>query len=116
MIKIKKVKVYVAGPYSGGDVCINVKNAIDMGDRILEAGMHPFIPHLTHFWHMAHPHDYEIWIETDLVWLEVCDVMIRLPGESSGSDGEVRHAKGLNIPVFYNFEDLCDFVNDRKTL
>lgn len=35
-----------------------------------------------------------------LQWLERCDAIIRLPGDSSGADAEVRRAEQLKLPVF----------------
>lgn len=93
-------KVYVAGPYSAGDVALNVRAAIDAGDRILQAGGIPFIPHLVHFWHMLHPRTYAQWISWDLQWLAVCDDLVRLAGESPGAEIEVMRATELEIPVF----------------
>lgn len=99
------MKVYVAGPYSIGDVGANVRDAIIAGDRLLQAGHDPYIPHLNHFWHMIRPHAYNRWLDLDLRWLPTCDILVRLPGESPGSDKEVELAKQLNIPV-YTLEEL----------
>jgi hypothetical protein len=108
-LKIKRV--YVAGPITKGDQFINVRNAIIAGTKILEAGYHPFIPHLTCIWHMCCPGDYERWMAYDFTWIEVCDALIRLPGESSGSDREVLFAASKNIPVYFSVES---FLNDMK--
>lgn len=55
-------RVYVAGPYSRGDVTENVRAAVRAGDAIAEAGGIPFIPHLSHLWQLICPHEYEFWI------------------------------------------------------
>ena len=99
-------KVYIAGPYSKGDVAQNVRNAILAGNRLAQAGYIPFIPHLTHFWHLLCPHDWEFWLEQDFVWLEACDCLLRLPGESTGADLEMERAQELNIPVYLSIEGL----------
>jgi len=111
-MKRNKLKVYIAGPYTNGDVCVNVKAAMDMGDRVLAAGYNVFVPHLYHFMHMNKQHHYKTWIDTDIVWLEVCDAMIRIPSmiSSSGSDGEEAYAKELDIPVFHSFEDFMNWT------
>lgn len=96
----QKIKVYVAGSYTKGDVAVNVKNALDAANLLVEAGFYPFVPHLTHFWHMAHPRPYEFWLELDNLFLPACDALLRLPGESSGADKEVELAIKLKIPVF----------------
>lgn len=103
------MKVYIAGPYTKGDVAINVRDAIIAGDTVYKAGHHPFIPHLTHFWHMVCPGPYEQWIAIDLEWLPDCQALIRLPGASSGADNEVNAAVKLGIPVYFSVEG---FIKD----
>lgn len=101
---VSVLRVYVAGPYTKGDVAMNVRAAIEAADRILKAGHVPFLPHLTHFWHLVCPGPYEQWIDFDLKWLPVCDALVRLPGESRGADGEVAAAEELGLPVFHGLE------------
>lgn len=93
-------KIYVAGPYTLGDVAVNVRAAIDAANQLLALGFIPFVPHLSHFWHMIAHHPYEDWIRYDLQWLEACDAVLRLPGESKGADLEVKRAGELHIPVY----------------
>lgn len=100
------MRVYVAGPYTKGDVAVNVRNAILAGQELIEAGHAPFIPHLSHFQHLLVPGPYEQWIALDLVWLEVCEALIRLPGESDGADAEVRRATMLSLPVYASVEEF----------
>lgn len=99
-------RVYVAGPYTKGDVAMNVRVAIEAGDRLAKAGYVPFIPHLTHFWHLLYPHEWKFWCEQDLHWLEICDCVLRLPGESVGAALEVYRACELGIPVYLSIEAL----------
>jgi hypothetical protein len=100
--------VYIAGPYTKGDVAVNVKNAVMMGNNLRSLGFTPFIPHLTHFWHLIQEHGIEYWYAYDMEWLEKCDALFRLPGESVGADKEVERAKQLGIPVFTSFIDLIN--------
>jgi hypothetical protein len=94
-------KIYVAGPYSKGDAEENVRNAIDVANQLADMGYAPFVPHLSHFWHMRRPRPYEFWLELDNAFLPHCDALLRLPGESNGSDAEVRLAESLGIPVHH---------------
>lgn len=96
------MRIYIAGPYTQGDVAQNVKTAISEGDYLARFGHVVFIPHLTHFWHMVHAHEYEFWMNQDLAWLEVCDAVLRLPGESQGADREVEAAKAAGKPIYYS--------------
>ena len=99
-------KVYVAGPYSTGDVAQNVRNAILAADKLAQAGLFPSIPHLSHFWHLLCPHDWKFWLAQDFVWLEACDVLLRLPGESEGADLEVQRARELGMTIYWSVESI----------
>ena len=100
------IKVYVSGPYTTGDTCVNVRRAIDMGNKLLELGYAPFVPHLTHFWNLIHRHGWKKWMKYDLSMVEVCDCILRLPGVSRGGDIEVLHADKRGKLVFYSVADL----------
>ncbi len=92
--------VYVAGPYTKPDPAINTGFAIEQANVLFNNNFIPHIPHLTHFWHFKCNRPYHDWIRLDFIWLEKCDVMIRLPGESRGADFEAQHATKKGIPVF----------------
>lgn len=100
------VRVYVAGPLTAGDPVLNVRAAVQAGQRLLEAGLVPFVPHLSMLWHLVCPNPYETWIKLDLAWLETCDAVLRLPGRSPGVDGEVMRAFELGLPVYMDVDDL----------
>lgn len=101
------MKIYVAGPYTRGDVAINVRNAIQAGDLIAARGHTPFIPHLSHFWHLLKPHeDINFWYSQDIEWLKVCDALLRLPGESAGADRELEIARELGLEIFYTIPSI----------
>jgi len=102
---MKKV-IYIAGPYTKGDVALNVRNAIDAGDTLLEKGYIPFVPHLSHFWHFISPKTHREWLEIDKAILERCDALLRLEGESAGADEEVNHARQLGIDIYWSIKDL----------
>ncbi len=38
--------------------------------------------------------------------LQLCDAVLRLPGESKGADNDVRIAEERGIPVYYRLEDV----------
>ena len=99
-------RVYIAGPYSNGDVAAHVRNAYEVANRLLDCGLAAFVPHHTHFWHLMFPRPYDEWLKLDLAFLPCCDAVLRLHGESPGADGEVQEARSLGIPVFDNVADL----------
>lgn len=100
------MKIYIAGPYSNGDVEENVRIAIHAGDYVARFGHIPFIPHLTHFWHMLIHHDYEFWMKQDMEWLKECDALLRLEGESKGADREVAMAQELGLKIYTSVFDV----------
>lgn len=98
--------VYIAGPYEGsGNLAANVGRAMRMAHALMDVHLHPFCPHLCHFLELGHSRPRADWIAFDLAWLGQCDYLVRLSGESPGSDREVEEAHGLHIPVFYVVED-----------
>ncbi len=103
--------IYIAGPLCKGDVAVNVRNAILAADTLLSFEYAVFLPHLTHFWHLVLPNEYEDWLRLDLAWLEKCDCLIRLPGESSGADREAARARELGLPVFDGVEAFLKEVS-----
>ncbi len=98
------MRIYVAGPYTTGDVAINVHKAIEVATTLLEMGHTPFIPHLSHFWHLVSPQDYDVWIEWDMAWLEFCEAVLRLPGLSPGADKECEWALAHGMTVYMDIE------------
>lgn len=99
-------KIYIASPYTKGDIAVNVKTQIDCANELMNLGFSPFIPLMSHFQHMMHPRPYQDWINNDLEWIGVCDALLRLPGESIGADMEVIFSQTKGIPVFYSVEEL----------
>ncbi len=102
-------KVYIAGPYTKPDPCINTKESIDVANRLMELGFVPFVPLLSHFWHTMTPKPYGVWLAYDLEWVGACDALLRTPGDSSGADLEVAHAIKIGVPVFYDILALVDY-------
>lgn len=107
----QRLRVYVAGPYSGGDQMANVRRAVLAGHDLLRAGHLPFVPHLNHFADYLCPQAYETWMLYDLSWLEVCHCVVRLSGASNGADREVERAKVLGMPVYFGLEDFFQQVS-----
>lgn len=95
----KMPRLYIAGPYSGGDQIVNVRNAVLAGEAARALGWSVYIPHLNALWHAIAPHDWEFWLRHDLEWLEACDALLRLPGESVGADREVVRAAALGVLI-----------------
>lgn len=99
-------KIYIASPYTIGDVAVNVKRQIDAANELIALGYAPYTPLLSHFHHLIHPNHYDTWMDVGLTWLVQCDAVLRLPGESKGADIEESKAYECGIPVYYNVRDL----------
>ena len=106
------IKVYIASPYTLGDIAVNVKRQIDAVDELMNYGFAPFAPLYSHFQHMVHPRPYEDWVDVDLEWVKVCDCVLRLDGESKGADGEVNLAQTMGKPIFYSVEDVAIYYGE----
>lgn len=107
------IRVYVAGPYTHGDVAQNVAAAMRAADELIEAGFAPFVPHLSHFQHLAHARPYHVWTALDFSWLAVCDAAVRLPGLSPGADAEIKWCLLHRVPVFASIQDLIAVMRGR---
>lgn len=99
-------KVFISSPYTKGDVAVNVRNSLEMADLLMDKGFAVFAPLLAHFQHMMFPRPYDEWLRHDLAWLKECDCVIKLPGESKGSDIECAFSDQSGIPVYHSIDEL----------
>lgn len=104
--------VYIASPFTKGNTATNLRISIDLADKLLMTGYIPFVPLLSHFWDIVYSHEPNVWYNFDLKWLERCDCIIRLPGESKGADLEEEHARKLNMPIFYSYEAFVRYAGN----
>jgi Domain of unknown function (DUF4406) len=107
-------RIYVAGPYTQGDVAVNVRNAYAAANHLADLGFAPFVPHSTHFWHILFPRPYEFWLELDCQFLPSCEAVLRLPGPSNGADKEVNLARTIGIPVFTDINELVNHFKETR--
>lgn len=93
------LRVYISHPITKGDGCDNFYECCKAQQKLMDAGFAVLNPGLS----MMHPNakniHWQTWIDSDLKWVEVSDVVIRLPGESKGADIETAHAREKGIPV-----------------
>lgn len=100
------MKVYVAGPYTQGDPVLNVRAAVEAADAIIEAGHVPYVPHLSMLWHLISPRPVDFWYGYDLLWLQECDAVLRIVGDSTGADNEVKEAERIGLPIYHSIGEL----------
>lgn len=105
------IKVYIASPYTIGDPEINVRRQIDAAQELMNAGFAPYAPLLNHFHHLIYPR--QDWIEFDLLWLKICDCVLRLEGKSKGADIECDYARKNYNPVFFNIVEIEKYFLDK---
>jgi len=98
--------IYVSAPYTLGNLIINVKNACEAGNLLLDKGHVPLIPHLMMLWELHSPKPYSEWMRICLALLGKCDALLRLEGFSKGADIEVKIAKEAGIPVYFNLQEV----------
>jgi nucleoside 2-deoxyribosyltransferase len=106
--------IYLAGPMTKPDLITNARLAIEAGDRLINAGFVPYLPQTGLLWELHRPRSYESWMRLDFAWVERCDALVRLPGESPGADREVEHARRIGKPVWEWQDFLIDFVHPRE--
>lgn len=102
----KIVKVYIASPYTEGDAAQNVRLQINFANKLMNEGFYPYTPLLSHFHHMIYERTYDDWMDHCMVWVDSCDCLLRVGGNSKGAEKEIEHAKDIGIPIFYNLNDL----------
>ena len=110
------IKVYVAGPLSTGgysDSCANIRHAIDVGHELMTKGFAPYVPHYSHFANLFHMRTWQEWMDQDKIWVNSCQALLRLPGESKGADVEVGWAQAARIPVFTTVDALVAWAKGR---
>ena len=99
--------IYVAGPYRANteeQKQVNIKVARDAGAELMRRGYVPFIPHsMTADFDIDYPDiDDDVYIQTDLCWLRLCDGILMLPNweDSLGARIEFEVAVHLGKAVY----------------
>lgn len=112
---MNKIAVYIASPYTQGDVAANVNRSFIVALDLIKKGFLPYCPLWTHFLHFLFPQSYEFWMDFSMSWLERCDCVLHLPGESYGADKEVELAHKLEMPTFDSVDALVEFWKNTDT-
>jgi hypothetical protein len=122
--KPAKPLVYIASPYTGGDVGVNVRCSIAAMVRLIsEDDCIPISPlSLSHLAHIVYPLDYETWMRYDFDLIARCDAVLRInaelggyfQSESPGADREVEHAISLGKAVLHGMDELEEWLARRN--
>lgn len=112
-------KVFISGAMSSDNIftiCNNIHEGIKLGNILIDKGYSPYIPHLDIFIKIQCGVNLNISIQKyyDYVmeWLKVCDYILVCPNykNSVGVAQELEKAKELNIPIFYDINELESYV------
>jgi hypothetical protein len=120
-----KPTVYIASPYSRGDVVLNTHFQCKLFDQLLTDGkVLPVAPLWSHFQHLMFPRPYDDWIRYDQEMLRLYDCCLRLTAnipqqsysesQSTGADAEVDSFLKMGKPVFRSIEDLYAWVDSKN--
>ena len=104
--------IYLAQPISKGNSFQNIRDGVIVSDFLMRKGYVVFNPGLSALHDMIiYNTPYELYMSQDFAWIEKCDCLIRLPGDSPGADREIEYAKQHNVPVFYGVAAFLDHVD-----
>ncbi len=112
--------ILIAGPYRSGTgddpqkMADNLKRLEAPSYALFKAGHVPMIGEWVALpvWHAAGGREIgdalheEIFYPTAHRLLELCEGVLRLPGDSKGADNDVRIARERGIPVWHRLEDV----------
>lgn len=124
---MKKIKAYIASPYTNGWAADNIRRQLEAKHILMDAGFTPFAPLECHFGEIYKHREEHDWFEWDCEWLEICDILTRIcPLDengneifSEGADEEERRARkwGKLVFTFKDTEELkrwADNVNKEE--
>ena len=108
-------KIYVAGAYSANntlDTFNNMRKGMRAGLEVLLAGYAPFVPWFDYHLQLMLRGNENLMVQDyynySLAWLEVSDALYVILGseKSVGTQNEIKRAQELNMPIYYNMEEL----------
>lgn len=125
-VKKHRPLVYLASPYSQGNVNLNTRFQCEMFDKLMNDGIvWPIVPLWSHFQDVMFPRAYEDWMDYDFALLDRCDALIRLDARhtptgyhqhaSTGADREVAYVSDvLGLPVFFSIRELYSWADELR--
>jgi hypothetical protein len=113
-------RIYIAGPYSAGDVLTvfeNMRKGMVLATKVRQLGFAPFCPWMDFMYYFVNNSEsfsLENCYEYSLAWLEVSDAILFTPNwkESHGAIQEHEYAIRKKIPVFHSLAALALFKED----
>lgn len=118
--KGKRFFVYVGGPISKGSWDGNMLQATRAFNMFVYGGLIPFVPHATSTLNkqyvsgkisIAPTDDYNFWLGYDFSYLrDVMHAMLRMSGDSWGTDRESEYMISIKKPVFDTVEEIFEYA------
>lgn len=125
--RYRRTVIYISGPITNGGGPVDIQavgSAVSVGLDLIEEGYSVIMPQLTAFCQKALADagiiwgrhgvncglSHHTWLDVDFAIVDICDVVLRMPGPSKGADMEVTHANRHGIPVYYNSMSLLEEV------
>jgi hypothetical protein len=121
----RPLMILIAGPYRGGTgddpekMAANLRRLEEASWPLFAAGHIPMIGEWVALpvWRSAGGSEVgdvrwnEVQYPTAARLIERCDAVLRLPGESTGADNDVRLARTRGIPVYFRVEEVPGVVS-----
>ncbi|MGB9708136.1 MAG: DUF4406 domain-containing protein [Candidatus Pacearchaeota archaeon] len=110
----RKYRVYIAGKLNdmAVDYIKNLHFMIKEAEKVRKRGFSVYVPCLDFLMGLvAGDYEYNDYFENSQEWLKASEVVYACDNwkNSNGAKKEIELAKSLNIPVFYNLEDLLSW-------
>jgi hypothetical protein len=116
----RPLMILIAGPYRGGTgddpgkMAANLRRLEEVSWPLFAAGHIPMIGEWVALpvWrsaggsHVGDARWNDVQYPTAARLIERCDAVLRLPGDSTGADTDVRLARARGIPVYFRVEDV----------
>jgi hypothetical protein len=112
------MRIYIAGPYSPrchdsnaciGEVEMNVRHAIAIGNQLISMGHTVFVPHLSHYQANAPNgrHDWP-WYDMDNTFIDHWAEALFYIAPSIGADAEKARAEERGLKIYTKLGDVPD--------
>ncbi|MEU4695325.1 DUF4406 domain-containing protein [Actinoplanes sp. NPDC023714] len=108
----KPMLILIAGPYRSGTgddpakMAANLARLEEAAGPIYQAGHVPMIGEWVALPVFRYLLDKDVFYDTAHRLLQHCDAVLRLPGESTGADQDVKIAQERGIPVYYDLAEI----------